>query len=492
MSFKFGSNSGSKVIVTPKIIVMGAGGAGCNAVNNMILSGLKGIYFIVANTDAQSLTTSLCENRIQLGASLTSGLGAGSSPEIGKKATEESLHEIEDYIKDANMLFIAAGMGGGTGTGATPIIAKLARDMNILTVGVVTKPFHFEQHRRLEIAEAGISELDKYCDTLIVISNQKLFGIANADTTFAEAFKIADNVLVSGVKCITNLITNPGIVNLDFADVKSVMSSLGRAIMGEGEASGENRAIKAAEAAITNPLLEHSSIVGASSILINITSGPDITLFEVNDIMQRITQELGNASISKFGSVIDPTMEGVIRVSIVATGIKNEDSEIQEDFSGHGNGKRNLNSSDFSIRSVGTPVANVSNHQNVAQVKKPIEKVPDPIPLKRPEHYAPQTNDFIKEYPQNVKHFQPKVEPRPAPQETNNIPNNTINFPLKAQKHEEIIFEDFSEENEESQNELESNSFFIPSAARRSHLKKEVIYNNNNNNGLFSKIFKKN
>jgi cell division protein FtsZ len=477
MSFKFGSNSGSKVIVTPKIIVLGAGGAGCNAVNNMILSGLKGIYFIVANTDAQSLTTSLCENRIQLGANLTSGLGAGSSPEIGKKATEESLHEIEDYIKDANMLFIAAGMGGGTGTGATPVIAKLAREMNILTVGVVTKPFLFEQHKRLEIAETGIAELDRYCDTLIVISNQKLFGIANADTTFAEAFKIADNVLVSGVKCITNLITNPGIVNLDFADVKSVMSSLGRAIMGEGEASGENRAIKAAEAAITNPLLEHSSIVGASSILINITSGPDITLFEVNDIMQRITQELGNTSISKFGSVIDPTMEGVIRVSIVATGIKNEENDSEDDSA---------------VRNLGNPVVNASNPQNFTPPKKPVEKFPEPIQFKRPENFTQKTNDFIKEYPQNVKQFQPKVEPRPIPQETNNIPNNTINFPLKTQKHDDIMFEDFSEENEDNQHELESNSFFIPSAARRSHLKKEVIYNNNNNNGLFSKIFKKN
>jgi cell division protein FtsZ len=417
---------GSKVIVTPKIIVMGIGGAGCNAVNNMILSGLKGVYFIVANTDAQSLTTSLCENRIQLGASLTSGLGAGSAPEVGKKAAEESLHEIEDYIKDANMLFLAAGMGGGTGTGATPVIAKLAKELGILTVGVVTKPFHFEQKKRLDVADDGLAELDRYCDTLIVISNQKLFGVANEATTFSEAFKMADNVLVSGVKCITNLITNPGIVNLDFADVKSVMSSLGRAIMGEGEASGEKRAIRAAEEAITNPLLEHSSIVGASSILINITSGADITLFEVNDIMQRITAELGNGAVSKFGSVIDTEMEGIIRVSIVATGIKTEDA------------------------------SNVLKFE-----EKPKQDIKQPSI----QNIKPQIRQEFKEP----------------------LEEQVINFPIKNQKKEEVIFDDF-----ETEDELVEGNFFIPPAARRVNAKhsngKETY---NTGNGLFSKIFNK-
>lgn len=450
MSLKFGLVGSSKVIVKPKIVVVGVGGAGCNAVNNMIALGLTDIQFIVANTDAQPLASSLCENRIQLGASLTSGLGAGSSPEIGKRAAEESIHEIEDYIKDANMLFIAAGMGGGTGTGATPVIAKLAKEMNILTVGVVTKPFYFEQQKRLDVAEDGIAELDRYCDTLIVISNQKLFGIANEDTTFAEAFKIADNVLVSGVKCITNLITNPGIVNLDFADVRSVMSSLGRAIMGEGEASGDNRAIRAAEAAITNPLLEHSSIVGASSILINITSGPDITLFEVNDIMQRITKELKNGAISKFGSVIDPNMEGIIRVSIVATGIKMEGSSEDSSF------------------------AEDDDTYDKAKITKPkIER----------------KQDYIKDYPNNVKHNQvikPTLKEEVIDQSSI---NNTIAFPNSMPKENDIVFE------EDEVMVAEGQSFFIPPAARRS-VKQNLSYqgketNYNSSNGLFSKIFNK-
>ena len=464
MSFKFGANSNNKVIVTPKIIVMGVGGAGCNAVNNMILSGLKGVYFIVANTDAQSLTTSLSENRIQLGANLTSGLGAGSAPEVGKKAAEETIHEIEDYIKDANMLFIAAGMGGGTGTGATPVIAKLAKELGILTVGVVTKPFHFEQERRLSSAEDGLAELDRFCDTLIVISNQKLFGVANEDTTFADAFKMADNVLVSGVKCITNLITNPGIVNLDFADVKSVMSSLGRAIMGEGEASGEGRAMKAAEAAITNPLLEHSSIVGATSILINITSGPDITLFEVNDIMQRITQELGNGAVSKFGSVIDQNMEGVVRVSIVATGIKTEATLLAEEEENFANSK-----------------------QNQAYVKKPEAR---PV-----VNNASVNNEYIKEYPQNIKQFQPEKPANREEVKKPNVaaPNNMVNFPSKPKEAEnEIVFDDFSDEEEFQVAEGANQPFFIPPAAKRTATKASFEKKNNNSgNGLFAKFFSK-
>jgi cell division protein FtsZ len=350
------------------------------------------------------------------------------------------------------MLFLAAGMGGGTGTGATPVIAKLAKELGILTVGVVTKPFHFEQKRRLELADDGLAELDRYCDTLIVISNQKLFGVANEDTTFADAFKMADNVLVSGVKCITNLITNPGIVNLDFADVKSVMSSLGRAIMGEGEASGENRAIRAAEEAITNPLLEHSSIVGASSILINITSGPDITLFEVNDIMQRITKELGNGAISKFGSVIDQTIEGVIRVSIVATGIKTD-----------------------------------LTSQPIEHESPP----PKPAPKKYEPEAKPQANDFRREYPQNVRVMQSEKLQKEE-RINDEIPNNTIRFPMNKVEEEviedEIVFEDLENGNVN----IENGTFFIPPAARRvSHIKNSKELNYKANNGLFSKIFNK-
>jgi cell division protein FtsZ len=514
MSFKFGTQN--RVIVTPKIVVMGVGGAGCNAVNNMILSGLKGIYFIVANTDAQALTTSLCENRIQLGAAITSGLGAGSSPEIGKKAAEESLHEIEDYIKDANMLFIAAGMGGGTGTGATPVIAKLAKEKGILTVGVVTKPFHFEQHKRLEVADDGIMELDRYCDTLIVISNQKLFGIANEDTTFAEAFKIADNVLVSGVKCITNLITNPGIVNLDFADVKFVMSSLGRAIMGEGEASGENRAIKAAEAAITNPLLEHSSIVGASSILINITSGPDITLFEVSDIMQRVTKELGHGVISKFGSVIETGMEGVIRVSIVATGIKLDNSEEDED-SGGGGGAVNVNNNNSSGSGGGfKPTIPQRKHGNEAHVmassQSQMAKV-QPIPLgdRGKDPFSSRNTAEQQQHFRRENNHSPYSPPPPSnnrkeeyASKQNIQEDNIINYPSNLGKHqvtesqaEDIIFED--DDLNDSSGADGNYSFFIPKTAARLP-KKSIEYEQaakqasggGGNSGLFSKIFKKN
>ena len=454
MSFKFnGNNSGNQVIVNPKIVVMGIGGAGCNAVNNMISSDLKGVYFIVANTDAQSLTTSLCENRIQLGAGLTSGLGAGSAPDVGRKAAEESANEIEDYIKDANMLFLAAGMGGGTGTGATPVIAKLAKELGILTVGVVTKPFHFEQQTRLQTAEDGLEELDRYCDTLILISNQKLFGVANEETTFANAFKMADNVLVSGVKCITNLITNPGIVNLDFADVKSVMSSLGRAIMGEGEASGEKRAIKAAEEAITNPLLEHSSIVGASSILINITSGPDITLFEVNDIMQRITDELGSCAVSKFGSVIDDSMEGIIRVSIVATGIKTDSAR---------------------------------DHQESTQQKSSSQQERH-FPQKQETQQFTQdnfssTNDIFLQGENNIEQRSDNLHDQRLPW---NEDKGSEDFSTK----DEIIFDDLSDE---SDTDLDNNTFFIPPAARRVGSKKTQIETSySSGNGLFSKIFNK-
>ena len=310
-----------KVVLKPVITVFGVGGAGGNAVNNMIASKLQGACFVVANTDAQALEHSLCENKIQLGATVTKGVGAGASPEVGASAAEESADEIRGYLEGSNMVFVTAGMGGGTGTGASPVVAKIAKEMGILTVGVVTKPFQFEGDHRMKTADKGLIELQEYVDTLIVITNQNLFRIANERTTFADAFKMADDVLYAGVRGVTDLMIMPGLINLDFADIRSVMSEMGKAMMGTGEAGGEDRAIKAAEAAISNPLLDHSSMKGAKGVLINITGG-DMTLFEVDAAANRIREEVGDSEANIiFGSTFDPDLEGVIRVSVVATGI---------------------------------------------------------------------------------------------------------------------------------------------------------------------------
>jgi cell division protein FtsZ len=313
--------------IKPKILVVGVGGAGNNAVNNMIRSNLVGVEYLVCNTDAQHLAQSLVDpsRRIQLGLQATQGLGAGSKPEVGRIAAEESLMDIIPLIEGSNMLFITAGEGGGTGTGAAPVIARAAREKGILTVGVVTKPFNFEGEYRKKTADAGIRELEKYVDTLIVIPNQNLFRISNEKTTFSEAFNMADNVLYSGVRGVTDLMVMPGLINLDFADIRAVMSEMGKAMMGTGEAAGENRAIAAAEAAISNPLLDDISMKGAKGVLINITGGPDMKLFEVDEAANRIREEVDNLKNSEaniiFGSTFDPHMEGVIRVSVVATGI---------------------------------------------------------------------------------------------------------------------------------------------------------------------------
>lgn len=329
MALKFGGQAIQSVI-KPKIVVFGVGGGGSNAINHMIESNVKGVDFVVANTDAQALEYSICENKIQLGAAITGGLGAGSVPEIGRRAAEESISLIEDYLRDANMVFIACGMGGGTGTGAAPVIAKLSKERGILTLSVVTKPFAFEREKRMRIAQDGISEIRKYCDTTIVISNQNLFRVANADTTLQEAFKMADNVLVSGIRCITDLITNSGLVNLDFADVSVIMSDMGYAVMGEGIGMSEDRANRAAENAMTNPLLEESSIKGATGLLINISGGSDITLFEINDIIDRITAEVDPDANIKFGSIINEEFAGMIKVSIVATGLAHLANESKQ------------------------------------------------------------------------------------------------------------------------------------------------------------------
>lgn len=309
------------VLLTPKITVIGIGGAGGNAINTMIGSELKGARFLAANTDAQALSFSLADCRIQLGLDTTKGLGSGMSPEIGKAAAEEAIDKVIEEIKDTNMLFIAAGMGGGTGTGAAPVIAKAAKEMGILTVGVVTKPFDFEGSRRMELALRGIDELSRCVDTLIIIPNQNLFRVATEKTSFVDAFKMADHVLYSGVRNITDLIMVPGLINLDFADVRAVVKDMGRAMMGSGEATGENRAIEAAEAAITNQLLDDNSMKGAKGVLINITGGPDLTLMEVDAAAERIRAEVDTDANIKFGTCLDPSLEDVMRVSVVATGI---------------------------------------------------------------------------------------------------------------------------------------------------------------------------
>jgi cell division protein FtsZ len=305
----------------PKITVIGVGGAGGNAVNNMIRANLQGIEFVVANADAQALAQSECPNRVQLGMNITRGLGAGSRPEIGKAAAEEALDEVIEYLHGSNMVFITAGMGGGTGTGAAPVIARVAREKGILTVGVVTKPFHFEGAHRMRLAEAGLDALQQVVDTLIVIPNQNLFRLANEKTTFADAFKMADDVLHSGVRGITDLMVMPGLVNLDFADIRTVMMEMGKAMMGTGEAEGENRAVTAAEAAISNPLLDDVSMKGARGVLINITGSKDMTLFEIDEAANRIREEVDADANIIFGSTFDDSVQGKIRISIVATGI---------------------------------------------------------------------------------------------------------------------------------------------------------------------------
>jgi cell division protein FtsZ len=327
----------------PRITVFGVGGAGGNAVNNMIESNLDGVEFVVANTDAQAILQSSAGRKIQMGTDLTQGLGAGSQPQVGAGAAEEALPEIMDHLVGAHMVFITAGMGGGTGTGAAPVIARAAKEQGILTVGVVTKPFHFEGQRRMLTAERGIEQLTKHVDTLIVIPNQNLFRVANEKTTFAAAFAMADEVLYSGVASITELMTRDGLINLDFADVRAIMSEMGKAMMGTGEASGEKRAIEAAEAAISNPLLDDVSMRGARGLLISISGGPDLTLYEVDEAATRIREEVDPEANIILGATFDETLEGTMRVSVVATGLaeeylegNNTDSDDEEEETGYG------------------------------------------------------------------------------------------------------------------------------------------------------------
>ncbi len=306
----------------PKITVIGVGGGGGNAVNNMIAEGLEGAEFIAANTDAQALIMSKAMQPVQLGTIVTEGLGAGSLPEVGRAAAEESINEIMDQLSGTNMCFVTAGMGGGTGTGAAPVIARAARAAGILTVGIVTKPFAFEGRRRMQIAERGIDLLRETADTVIVIPNQNLFRIATDKTTFEDAFGMADKVLYTGVSCITNLIVKEGLINLDFADVKTVMRGMGRAMMGTGVGTGEIRASKAAEASIANPLIDENSIKGAKGVLISISGDMEMTLFEIDEAATRIRQEVGDNADIIVGAIFDNSLEGQFKVSVVATGLK--------------------------------------------------------------------------------------------------------------------------------------------------------------------------
>ncbi len=359
----------------PRITVFGVGGAGGNAVNNMIESRLEGVEFVVANTDAQALAQSAAERRIQMGTALTQGLGAGSQPQIGAAAAEEALPEILDHLAGAHMVFITAGMGGGTGTGAAPVIARAAKEQGILTVGVVTKPFHFEGQRRLLTAERGIEQLTNHVDTLIVIPNQNLFRVANEKTTFAAAFAMADQVLYSGVASITELMTKEGLINLDFADVRAIMSEMGKAMMGTGEATGEKRAIEAAEAAIANPLLDDVSMRGARGLLISITGGPDLTLYEVDEAATRIREEVDPEANIILGATFDDSLEGTMRVSVVATGLALEGmpGEIGED------------DEDLDNERASRPVFGYTGKQPIP-VKKPITQLAPvmPRPLAQP------------------------------------------------------------------------------------------------------------
>ncbi len=394
----------------PIITVVGVGGAGGNAVNNMISAQLEGIEFVIANTDAQALETALTDRSIQLGRNITQGLGAGATPEIGQASAEEAAQDIASCIEGSNMVFITAGMGGGTGTGAAPVIARMAREQGMLTVGVVTKPFQFEGAKRMKIADQGIAELQKYVDTLIVIPNQNLFRVANEKTTFADAFRMADEVLHSGVRGVTDLMVKPGLVNLDFADIRTVMQEMGKAMMGTGEASGEKRAIEAAEAAISNPLLDDVSLKGARAALINITGGADMTLYEVDEAANRIREEIDSDANIIFGSTFHESMQGTMRVSVVATGIEADKDQVQanaasavaaRNFSKPAQQRQATRTSAFTTPSVNTGTSAYA--RTSPQVSQSTERTQEAQPAKQeqsPQEYRRASNYTMEDVEQ--------------------------------------------------------------------------------------------
>ena len=426
--------------LSPRIVVFGVGGAGGNAVNNMIDADLQGVEFVVANTDAQALARSKAERRIQIGLNTTQGLGAGATPQVGMAAAEESQSEILDHLADANMVFITAGMGGGTGTGAAPVIARTAKEQGILTVAVVTRPFQFEGPRRMRMADAGIAELQKYVDTLIIIPNQNLFRVANDKTTFHQAFQLADQVLHSGVRGITDLMVMPGLINLDFADVRSVMGEMGKAMMGTGEASGERRALEAATKAINNPLLEDMSLKGARGVLINITGGYDMTLFELDEAANHIRQEVDPDANIIVGSTFDETLEGVMRVSVVATGIEAAAmTEGRPQATGYfnaapaqqpaapaptvvrvNNGREPMVHQPIVQRQPEPQSAPIAQEPSYQQAPQPMMQQPAPQPVQQPlfqqPQAAPEPAVARQEYQQAAPQAQPNYAAAAAPQ----------------------------------------------------------------------------
>ncbi len=380
--------------LSPRITVFGVGGAGGNAVNNMIEKALEGVEFVVANTDAQALQQSRAPGRIQMGVKITEGLGAGARPSVGSAAAEETIEEVIDHLAGSHMCFITAGMGGGTGTGAAPIIAQAARELGVLTVGVVTKPFQFEGAKRMRQAEEGVAALQKVVDTLIIIPNQNLFRLANEKTTFTEAFALADDVLYQGVKGVTDLMVRPGLINLDFADVRAVMDEMGKAMMGTGEATGEDRAVQAAEKAIANPLLDEISLHGARGVLINITGGYDLTLFELDEAANRIREKVDPEANIIVGSTLDPSMEGTLRVSVVATGI-----DVEPKVEAETPQRRSM----------------LNAPRPVMPEKPAVQADPRPAPAATPE---PQPQVAAREYPepeaQRTLFERTRPEPEPA------------------------------------------------------------------------------
>ena len=392
----------------PRITVFGVGGAGGNAVNNMIEQNLEGVEFVVANTDAQALQQSKATSKIQMGIKVTEGLGAGARPSVGAAAAEETIEEIVDHLAGAHMCFITAGMGGGTGTGAAPIIAQAARELGVLTVGVVTKPFQFEGNKRMRQAEEGIEALQKVVDTLIIIPNQNLFRLANERTTFTEAFALADDVLYQGVKGVTDLMVRPGLINLDFADVRAVMDEMGKAMMGTGEASGENRAVQAAEKAIANPLLDEISLHGAKGVLINITGGYDLTLFELDEAANIIREKVDPDANIIVGSTLDTSMEGTLRVSVVATGIDVAVAKADQPVA-----RRSMAAplpSQFS-----TPSAAAPEPRREAPQPTPVQRAPQPQPQPQPQQVQPQPQLFDTEEPRYEAQLYEAPGELPAP-----------------------------------------------------------------------------
>ena len=420
---------------SPNIYVLGVGGAGGNAINNMITTDMTGVNFLSCNTDAQAIRGNLADQKIQLGSSLTEGLGAGAKPEVGRAAAEESLDEVMQHLDNANMVFITAGMGGGTGTGAAPVIAKACREKGILTVGVVTKPFHFEGTLRMKMAEDGISEMQHYVDTLIVIPNQNLFRVVNEKTTFADAFKMADGVLQSAVRGVTDLIVIPGLINLDFNDIRSIMQEMGKAVMGVGEASGERRATEAAEKAISNPLLDDISMKGARGVIVNVTGGYDMTLFEVDEACNRIRDEVDSNANIIFGSSFDEKMEDTIRVSVIATGIdaavaeKKSRTSASQGFMPAG-GRSTDDRAKLAAPSISAPAAPVAPvaatpvlppEGYAAPAAKPVYQAPayQPAAVQRPAaaaSYAAATSAAVQPVYQQPELQQPQAYAAPQPQ----------------------------------------------------------------------------